>query len=188
MKIDGIESDQKMFKVLGEGLKTKYDFQWVPGQWNEEPKGKKTSEACGIGLHVWKNKPNWGVISYLPDHTYLVEEVEELLGEDGEKARYKRVKISLLPLTLEELLGKDRKGFSRANLSGADLSGADLSKAYLSRANLSGADLSKAYLSGAYLSGADLSGAYLSGAYLSGAHGVKESIYLTEDQKNQAHC
>ena len=203
MKIDGVESDMKMYKVLGEGLKTKYNFQWIPGQWNEEPEGKVSNEACGVGLHVWKNKPNWGVISYLPDHTYLVEEVETLLGEDDEKARFFRVKISVLPLTLKELLGKNKKGFSgadlsRANLSLANLSRANLSRVNLSLANLSGADLSGADLSGANLSGADLSEANLSGtdlsgadlsrANLSGVHGIKESGYLTEEQKNQAHC
>ena len=119
MKIDGVESDKKMYKVLGEGLKTRNGFQWVPGQWNEEPNGMKYNEACGIGLHVWKDRPNWGVVSYLPDHTYLVEEVDGLLGEDTLKARYRRVKISTLPLTLKDLLGDDKKGLSGANLYGA---------------------------------------------------------------------
>ena len=160
MKIDGKESDMKMYKVLGEGLKTRDGFQWIPGQWNEEPKGKKTNESCGIGLHVWKNKPNWGVVSYLPDHTYLVEEVDTLLGEDDEKARYMYVKIASLPLTLKELLRSDKKGLSGANLF---------------RANLSGA-----YLFGANLFGADLSG----------AHNIKQNttINLTEEQLKMVHC
>ena len=175
MKIDGKKSSIKMYKVLGEGLKTRDGFQWKPGQWNEELKGEKSNEACGIGLHVWKNKPDWSVISYLPDHTYLVEEVKELLGEDEVKGRYKKVKISLLPLTLKDLLGKDKKGLSgadlsRANLSGANLSGANLYGADLSRADLSRADLSRANLSGANLYGANLSGADLSGADLSRAN------------------
>ena len=174
-KIDGKESDMKMYKVLGQGLKTMMDFQWKPGQWNEEPDGKKSNNACGIGLHVWKNKPNWSVISYLPDHTYLVEEVGELLGEDEEKARYKKVKISLLPLSLVDLLGQDKKGLSgvnlsRSNLSGSDLSGADFTGTDLSGANLSDADLSGANLSGSYLYGADFTGANLYEANLSGAN------------------
>ena len=158
MKIDGVESDRKMYKILGEGLKTRNGFQWKPGQWNEQPNGMISNEACGIGLHVWKNRPEWSVIPYLVDHTYLVEEVQGLLGEDEKKARYLRVKISALPLTLKDLLGNDKKG-----LSGADLSGADLSKA-----NLTGADLS--------------------GAYLSGAHGVKNNSVFSKEQQEQAHC
>ena len=203
MKIDGKESNMKMYKVLDECLKTTGGFQWIPGTWNEEPNGVKSDEACGVGLHVWKNKPRWSVISYLPDHTYLVEEVEQLLGEDKEKARYKRVKISLLPLSLEDLLKKDKKGLSGAHLSGANLSGAHLSGANLSGANLSGAhlsgaNLSYAYLSGANLSGANLSCAYLSGANLSGAnllganfsgaHKIKENKNITNAQRKSAHC
>ena len=158
MKIDGTESDMKMYKVLGKELKTKFDFQWQPNKWNEEPNGIKSNEACGIGLHVWKNKPRWDIINYMPDHTYLVEAVEGLLGEDYEKARYKRVKISSLPLTLEELLGKDRKGFS-------------------------GADLSYAYLFDA-----DLSYAKLSGANFFNTHGVKFNKILSPKQRQSAHC
>ena len=185
MKIDGKESNKKMYKVLGEGLRTRDNYQWIHGQWNEEPNSEKSDEACGKGLHVWKNRPQWSIIHYLPDHTYLVEEVEILLGEDEEKARYQRVKISSLPLTLEDLLGKDRKGlkaarlpwanfsgvdFTRANLSGADLTGAYLSRADLTGADLTGADLSRANLSGADLTGADLSRANLSRADLTGAY------------------
>ena len=183
MKIDGKKSDMKMYKVLGQGLKTMMDFQWKPGQWNVEPDGKKSDNACGIGLHVWKNKPNWSVVLYLPDHTYLVEEVKELLGEDKEKARYKKVKISLLPLSLVDLLGQDRKG-----LSGADLNRADLSPADLSRADLYGAYLNGAYLNGADLNGANLNGADLSRADLYGAHGIKENMNISEEQKKSAHC
>jgi hypothetical protein len=188
MKIDGVESDKKMYKVLGEGLKTRNGFQWVPGQWNEEPNGMKSNEACGIGLHVWKDRPDWSVLRYLPDHTYLVEEVEGLLGEDEKKARYRRVKISALPLSLNDLLGDDRKELSRALLSGAHLSWANLSGADLSGANLSWANLYGADLSGADLYGADLSGADLSGAHLSGAHGVKGNPVFSEEQQEQAHC
>ena len=198
MKIDGVESDKKMYKVLGEGLKTWNGFQWVPGQWNEEPNGMKSNEACGIGLHVWKDRPDWRVLTYLPDHTYLVEEVGGLLGEDTEMARYRRVKISALPLSLNDLLGDDRKGLSGANLSGSNLSWANLYGADLSRANLYGADLSRANLIGANLIGANLSeadltkanlyGAALSRANLYGAHGVKGNPVFSKEQQGQAHC
>ena len=168
MKIDGIESDKKMYKVLGEGLRTRDNYQWIPGQWNEEPNSEKSDEACGKGLHVWKNRPQWSIIPYLPDHTYVVEEVEIVLGEDDEKARYKRVKISSLPLTLEDLLGKDRMGLKSTNLSWADLTGTDLTGADLTEANLIRANLSE--------------------ANLMNAHGIKKSEFLNEFQKNQVHC
>ena len=175
-----MKKEVEYFKVLGKGLKTRDDFQWAPGKWNKEPRAEVTTEACGIGLHVWKNKPDWGVISYLPDHTYRVVGVDGLCGEDDKKARFRRVKLSLLPMTLEEILGPERDGFkgadlsradlSDANLSRADLSDANLSRADLSDANLSGADLSDANLSRADLSRADLSDADLSGADLSRAN------------------
>ena len=198
MKIDGKESDKKMYKVLSIGLTTRGGFQWAAGEWNEEINSEKTGIACGKGLHVWKNRPQWAIITYLPDHTYLVEEVEILLGEDYEKARYQRVKISSLPLTLDDLLGKDRKGLKAARLPWAKFSGVDFTRANLSKADLIGADLSRANLSRADLTGADLSGANLSGAILKGtklkntnfigAHGVKGSEFLSPEQKADAHC
>ena len=192
------------FKVLGEGLKTRDGkYQWKPGQWNEEPDAVKDGEACGIGLHVFIDKPNWCYIRYIPDHTYRVIGVQGKCGSDLEKARFRRVKLALLPMSLEEILGEKKDGMKGANLSGAnlswaDLSGANLSGANLSWADLSGADLSGADLSGANLSGAnlsganlswaDLSGAGLSGADLSGAHFCKDMKELSEEQKKQAHC
>ena len=161
------------FKVLGEGLKTKDGFQWKPGQWNEEPDAVKNGMACGIGLHVFIGKPNWNYIKYIPDHTYRVVAVQGKCGSDDEKARFRRVKLALLPMTLEEILGKKKDG----------MKGADLSWANLSRANLSGANLSWANLSGA-----DLSWANLSGADLSGAHFCKDMKELSKEQKKQAHC
>ena len=187
------------FKVLGEGLKTRDgQFQWKPGQWNEEPAAVKDGEACGIGLHVFIGKPNWNYTRYIPDHTYRVVAVQGKCGSDDEKARFRRVKLALLPMTLEEILGEKKDGMkganlSRANLSRADLSGANLSGANLSGADLSGADLSganlyKANLSGANLYKANLSGADLSGADLSGAHFCKDMKELSKEQKKQAHC
>ena len=188
-----MKKEVEYFKVLGKGLKTRDDFQWAPGKWNKEPRAEVTTEACGIGLHVWKNKPDWGVISYLPDHTYRVVGVDGLCGEDDKKARFRRVKLSLLPMTLEEILGPERDGFkgadlSRADLSRADLSRADLSDANLSRADLSDADLSRADLFGADLFGADLFGADLFGADLSDAHGCKDNPALSDEQRSAAHC
>ena len=197
------------FKVLGEGLKTRDGkYQWKPGQWNEEPDAVKDGGACGIGLHVFIGKPNWCYTRYIPDHTYRVVAVQGKCGSDDEKARFRRVKLALLPMTLEEILGEKKDGMkgadlswadlSWANLSGANLSGAILSGAILSGADLSGADLSRAGLSGANLSGANLSGADLSGADLSranlswadlsGAHFCKDMKELSEEQKKQAHC
>ena len=202
------------FKVLGEGLKTRHgQFQWKPGQWNEEPAAVKDGEACGIGLHVFIGKPNWNYTRYIPDHTYRVVAVQGKCGSDDEKARFRRVKLALLPMTLEEILGEKKDGMKGANLSGADLSRANLYKADLSGAYLSGAYLSEANLSGANLSGADLSGANLSranlseanlsganlyeanlsganlsGANLSGAHFCKDMKELSKEQKKQAHC
>ena len=152
------------FKVLGEGLKTRDGkYQWKPGQWNEEPDAVKNGMACGIGLHVFVGKPNWNYIRYIPDHTYRVIGVQGKCGSDDEKARFRSVKLALLPMTLEEILGKKKDGMKGAYLSRADLSWADLSWA-------------------------DLSGADLSGANLSNAHGAKGRKELTEEQKQQAHC
>jgi len=201
------------YKVLGEGLKTREGFQWQPGEWNTQPNGVVDGEACGIGLHVWKDKPQYGIIPYLPDHTYRVIDVDGLCGEDEEKARFRSVKLAKLPMTLEEILGPEKNGLSYANLFRADLSWADLSRANLSWANLSRADLSWADLSAANLTGADLSWANLSGADLSwanlsqanlsqanliganliganltGAHTCRNRSELSETQKKEAHC
>ena len=206
------------YKVLGEGLKTREGFQWKPGEWNTEPNAVMDGQVCGIGLHVWKNRPQYRYITYLPDHTYRVIDVDGLCGEDGEKSRFRRVKLATLPMTLEEILGPEKDGLSYANLIGANLSGANLSEANLSRADLSRADLSEADLSGANLSGAnlywadlsranlseanlywanlsgatlylaDLSGANLYWADLSGAHGCMQNAFLSDRQREQAHC
>lgn len=149
------------FKVLGYELKTKNGFQWKPGQWNEEPNAVKTDEACGIGLHVFVGKPNWNFTHYIPDHTYRVLDVEGKCGADKEKARFKRVKLARLPMTLEEILGTDRSG-----LKGAFLASADLSRAELYRADLSGATLYTADLISANLHSANLRGAVLVGSRL----------------------
>ena len=117
------------FKVLGEGLKTRDGkYQWKPGQWNEEPAAVKDGEACGIGLHVFIGKPNWNYTRYIPDHTYRVIAVQGKCGSDLEKARFRRVKLALLPMTLKEILGEKKDGLKGANLSWANLSGAHFCK------------------------------------------------------------
>ena len=115
----------KYFKVLGEGLRTRNGYQWTPGEWNEESQAV-IGEVCGVGLHVFKDRPNWCYTRYLPDHTYRVLDTEGLCGEDKEKARFARVKLASLPMTLEEILGDKRDGMRGADLSGADLYGANL--------------------------------------------------------------
>ena len=176
------------YKVLGEGLKTREGFQWKPGEWNTEPNAVMDGQVCGIGLHVWKNRPQYRYITYLPDHTYRVIDVDGLCGEDEEKARFRSVKLAKLPMTLDEILGPEKNGLSYANLSRANLSEANLSRADLSGVDLSRADLSEADLSGAYLSEADLSRADLSGADLSGAHYCENRSELSDVQRNSAHC
>ena len=174
VKIDGNESNIKMYVVLSKELMTYNGFRFKPGRWNEGPDKS--------GLSVWMNKPDYHLIPYVFDHTYSVEEVEQLLGEGITGTRYKRVKISAQPLSLNDLLGEDKKGFSgmylyEANLTGADLSGANLSGTFLSKANLYGADLSKANLYGADLSKANLYGADLSGTIFYGADLSKANLY-----------
>ena len=176
------------YKVLGEGLKTREGFQWQPGEWNTQPNGVVDGEACGIGLHVWKDKPRYGNIPYLPDHTYRVIDVDGLCGEDEEKARFRSVKLAKLPMTLDEILGPEKNGLSYANLSQANLSRANLSEANLYWADLSRANLSRANLSGATLYLADLTRANLSRANLSGAHGCMQNAFLSDRQREQAHC
>ena len=162
----------KFYKVLGEEFRTRNGFEYRIGEWMEEKDCEVSNTACGKGLHVWKNKPQFSVIHYLADHTFEAE-CEGLLGEDSEKARFRKVKLTRL-VSLRELLGEKRDGFkgadlSDANLSDANLLGADLSDANLSWANLLGANLSDANLSDANLSWANLSGANLSRANLLGA-------------------
>ena len=201
------------FKVLGEGLKTQEGFQWKPGEWNTEPNAVMDGQVCGIGLHVWKDKPRYGNIPYLPDHTYRVIDVDGLCGEDEEKARFRSVKLAKLPMTLDEILGPEKNGLSYANLVEANLSWADLFRAnltwaYLSWADLFWANLSQANLTGANLTGANLIGANLSranlveadlfwanlsqanltGANLYRAHNCRDRSELSETQKKEAHC
>ena len=176
------------FKVLGEGLKTRDGFQWKPGEWNIEPNAVMDGQACGIGLHVWKNRPQYRYIPYLPDHTYRVIDVDGLCGEDGEKSRFRAVKLAKLPMTLEEILGPEKDGLFHAELSRANLSDANLIGANLSWANLSDVNLSEADLSGANLSDVNLSGASLSGANLSRAHYCKNRSELSDVQRKEAHC
>ena len=198
------ESNIRMYVVLDKELTTYDGFRFEPGQWNEGPDKS--------GLLVWMNKPDYHLIHYMPNRTYLVEEVEQLLGGDSAVVRYKKVRISARPLSLNDLLGRDKEGFCKAYLSGADLSGAylseadlseaDLSKAnlsqaslsgaYLNKANLSEADLSKANLFGAYLprahlSRANLSGAHLSRANLSGAHLSGANFFIAHGVKNNSN-
>ncbi len=160
MKIDLEESDTKMYIVLDKDSKTYDGFQFKFGQWNEK--------LDNVGLHVYKNKPYYFCIPYMPNNTYLVEEVEGLLRENFNEAQYKRVKIPLQPLSLYDLLGEDKKGFSKEHLHNADFSEANLSKANLL--------------------GADLSGAKLYGACFLGAHEVKNNPYLSIKQQTEAHC
>ena len=124
------------YKVLGERFKTRNGFDWMPflkGEWVEEKDCETSSEACGKGLHVWKDFPRYTIHRYIEDHTFLVE-TEGLLGQDEEKARFRKLRMARLVL-------KGDIFKPRANLSGANLSGADLSRANLSRANLLGANL-----------------------------------------------
>ena len=160
----------KYYKVLGEGLRTRDGFQWKPGKWNmikkEDIDHEEDGRACGRGLHVFVDKPNWCYQRYLPDHTYEVLEVAEKLGEDEEKARFRKVKIAALPMSLEKLLGKNKDGFKGADLKDADLSNADLTDADLRGANLVYANLFNADLTHANLAGANLREADLSRANL----------------------
>ena len=176
------ESNIRMYVVLDKELTTYDGFRFEPGQWNEGPDKS--------GLLVWMNKPDYHLIHYIPNRTYLVEEVEQLLGGDSAVVRYKKVRISARPLSLDDLLGRDKEGFCKAYLSGADLSGADLSQADLSEADLSKANLFGAYLPGAHLSKANLSGAYLYKAYLSGAHLSQANLsgaYLNKANLSEAY-
>ena len=190
----------KYYKVIDAGFKTRNGFDWMNflrGEWVSEQDCETSRDACGKGLHVWKNHPDYSVVGYLPDHTFEVE-IGKTLGEDAKKLRTNTVKMIRLVSDAEIFMPKVdlqraklsranlcAANLSRANLSDAYLSGANLSRANLSRANLSGANLSGAYLSavnlsraylpranlsGAYLSWANLSGASLSCAYLSGAN------------------
>ena len=167
----------KYYKVLGEGLRTNFGYQWKPGKWNIVPEKEINPDeygfSCGSGLHVFIDKPNWNYYRYLPDHTYKVVAVSGLLGADSYKARFRKVKLALLPLTLNDLLGNNRDGLkgaclARADLSHSNLSGSDLSGTYLMGADLSDSNLVNANLSGANLKGANLIGANLTGADLSG--------------------
>lgn len=124
----------KYYKVIGEGFKTENGFDWMPflkGEWVEEKYSEKSDEACGKGLHVWKDYPRYSVVRYLEDHTFEVE-CEGLLGQDNEKARFRKVRML-------RLVQKSEIFKPRANLCNAYLSHADLSHADLSSANLSGA-------------------------------------------------
>ena len=177
----GEKMETKYYKVLGEGLKNR-NFQWKPGKWNEIPKKQinhnQDGDACGIGLHVFNERPDWFYISYLPDHTYRVVDVEGLLGKDKEKSRFRRVKLAPLPMTLEEILGENRDGMKGAHLNRANLTDADLTDADLTYANLTGADLTYA----------NLTGADLTYANLTGAHGCKKLKQISKEQKESAHC
>ena len=161
----------KYYKVLGEGLKNR-NFQWKPGKWNEIPEKQinhnQDGDACGIGLHVFNERPDWFYISYLPDHTYRVVDVEGLLGKDKEKSRFRRVKLAYLPMSLSEILGEKRDGMKGAYLTNANLTNADLSNADLTYANLTYANLT--------------------GADLTGAHGCRNIDELSKEQKESAHC
>ena len=168
----------KYYKVLGEGLRTKFGYQWEPGKWNivpeEEIDHNTNGKEDGAGLHVFMGRPNWNYQRYIPDHTYEVVDVSGLLGSYEWGARFRKVKLAPLPLSLKELLGKQRDGFkgvvlSRADLTEANLSRADLSNSDLYHANLNGANLSGASLCRTNLRGANLSGANLRGANLAGA-------------------
>jgi len=162
----------KYYKVLGEGLINR-GFQWKPGKWNEileeDINHKEDGEACGTGLHVFRGKPNWNYIPYLPDHTYRVVGVQGLLGKDKEKSRFRRVKLAPLPMTLEEILGENRDGMKGAHLNRANLTRANLTCANLTHANLTDADLTDADLTDADLTYANLTDADLTYANLTGA-------------------
>ena len=114
----------KYYKVLEEGFKTYNHFQWkINGEWNEEKDcDENTGDACGKGLHVWKDYPRFHISRYIEDHVFEVE-CEGLLDQDDNKARFRKVK-------LVRLVKKEEIFKNGANLSGADLNGADLSGAH----------------------------------------------------------
>ena len=184
----------KYYKVLGEGLRTRDGYKWKPGKWNvvkkEDIDHEEDGRACGIGLHVFIDKPNWNYQRYLPDHTYEVLDVAEKLGEDKEKARFRKVKIAAVPMSLEKILGKNKDGFRGANLQNANLSDADLTDADLRGANLECANLSCAVLRDANLSGvnlvwanlfrADLTHANLAGANLREADLSRANLFRAD--------
>ena len=150
----------KYYKVLGEGLKTRDGFQWKPGKWNvikeKDIDHDLDGKTCGTGLHVFVNKPNWNYQRYLPDHTYEVLEVAEKLGGDKEKARFRKVKLAALPMSLEQLLGKNKEGFKGANLRFANFFNAVLKNPDFSFANLDYANMVGAGLHDLKLDGVDM--------------------------------
>lgn len=91
----------KYFKVLGEGFRTRNDFDWskaLSGEnWIEEKDFEITpNEPCGKGIHVWKDFPRYTVFGYLPDHTFEVEVNGDCLGQDKEKARFRAIRLARL--------------------------------------------------------------------------------------------
>jgi hypothetical protein len=146
--------------------------EWIPGDWIEEKDSETSDQACGKGLHVMKVlNPKY----YTYTGNCYEAEGQELLAEDNDKARFRKIRL-LRPVSKDEIF-KQGADLSYAKLSNINLSYADLSYSNLSyanlyyanlyNANLSYADLSYANLYNANLSYADLYNANLSYADLS---------------------
>jgi uncharacterized protein YjbI with pentapeptide repeats len=139
--------------------------KWIPTEWIEEKDCLESNEACGKGLHLMKVL----IPKYQQYRGNCYEaEGEELLGEDGDKARFKKIRL-IRPIPFKDIF-KPFANLSCANLRSADLRSANLSCANLSYASLSYANLSYANLRSANLSYANLSYANLRSANLSYAN------------------
>ena len=104
---------------------------WIPTEWIEEEDYEKSDKVCGKGLHLMKiPNPKYGRYS---GNCYEAEGLG-LLGEDGDKARFKKIRL-IRPVERKEIF-KSHADLSFANLSFANLRSADLSSADLRSANL----------------------------------------------------
>jgi len=167
---------QKYYKFLAENLASYHTStfhypsptfdgkKWIPTPWIEEKNCDDNKEACGRGLHLMKVlKPR-----YHPYKGNCYEaEGEDLLGEDDDKARFRRIRL-LRPVPKEEIF-QPKANLWNANLSDADLRNANLSDANLWNADLRNANLRNANLSDANLWNADLRNANLRNANLRNA-------------------
>ena len=175
---------QKYYKFLDGNMKSYYNEKfyyptptfngkkWIPTKWIEEKDYEKSNYNCGKGLHLMK------ILNPIyKEYTGNCYEAEGkfLLGEDDNKARFRKIRL-LKPVEKSEIF-KEKVNLSKAILSEVDLSKTNLSKANLSKAHLVGANLFKVNLSRANLSGANLSRTDLSGADLSGANLSETNLF-----------
>lgn len=110
------------------------------------------------------------------DAVGLLVEYDDVLGEDPDKLRVARLRVTGMfdPVSLiaaglcKDMYGTLLRGIDLrdADLTYAALSWSNLTDANLTRANLSHANLTRAVLEGADLTGADLSYAVLTDAYM----------------------